>query len=507
MTTIPCPAPLTTDDIVAGDTAWVMAASALVLIMTPGLGFFYGGLVRNKNIVNTIMMSYVSMGVIGLVWILVGYSLSFGPGNVFIGDLSWGALRNVGYTPNFDYGATIPHIAHMNFQMMFGIITPALISGGVVERMKFKSYIVFIIVWSILVYDVLAHWLWAAWTVKNSDGTCTQHLGWLRAMGAIDFAGGMVIHVSSGFSALVAAAIVGKRKGYDPKQGTTPGNIPFVMLGAALLWFGWLGFNGGSAAAADGAAAVAVANTSIAAGVAFLTWLLLDAGIKKQPSAVGAATGSVIGLVAITPASGYIEPSYSIIVGAVSVLVSYGAMRTKKYLSLDDSLDVFWCHGVGGVSGSILTGLFATLDVNPTGENGAFYGNPRLLGIQLLAIVVTVALSCTITAIILFAIKKTIGLVIDSAAQDYGIDKGTHGEKNADLIEEVKIALDNMGATLRQGPVVATDAGSGTTVHFQAWRGTSANLTGSTNLNQSLNLNNLATSTASNTSNTSSISS
>eukprot|EP01112_Ceratiomyxa_fruticulosa_P010089 TRINITY_DN2658_c0_g1_i3.p1 TRINITY_DN2658_c0_g1~~TRINITY_DN2658_c0_g1_i3.p1 ORF type:complete len:498 (-),score=101.26 TRINITY_DN2658_c0_g1_i3:171-1664(-) len=424
---IPCPAPADYTSIDEGDTSWMLASSALVLLMTPGLGFFYGGLVRDKNVVNTIMLSYVAMAAVIIQWVFVGYSFAFGPGTAGFGSFRWGGLKDVGIDPNPDYGATVPHISFMNFQMMFAIITPALISGGIVERMKFSSFIIFVFLWSTICYDLLAHWMWSAWSQINDDGSCTYRMGWLRAMGAIDFAGGTVIHISSGFSALVAAAFVGKRKGFDPKEPHPAYNVPFVMLGAALLWFGWLGFNGGSAVAANGPAAIAVANSSIAAGAAFFTWLMLDAAVKKTPSAVGACSGAVVGLVVITPASGFIVPGYAIILGCVGAAIVYFAAKLKKYMPFDDSLDVFFVHGIGGVVGAFMTGLFATTDVNPYGSNGAFYGNPILLGYQVLAIVMSITVSLFGTAGILLILKFTIGLRASGSTEEDGLD-AIHGE-------------------------------------------------------------------------------
>eukprot|EP01112_Ceratiomyxa_fruticulosa_P021981 TRINITY_DN792_c0_g2_i3.p1 TRINITY_DN792_c0_g2~~TRINITY_DN792_c0_g2_i3.p1 ORF type:complete len:488 (-),score=83.64 TRINITY_DN792_c0_g2_i3:177-1640(-) len=462
---VPCPKSPSVDDIDPGDTAWLVFASALVLLMTPGLAFFYGGLVKSKNILNTLMLSFSAMGLIVLHWVLFGYSFAFAPGSSIFGSFKWGGLYKVGVLPSVDYGPTIPHIAHMNFELMFAIITPALISGGIVERVKFKSYIIFIFLWSTFVYDTMVHWMWSTWTEYRSDGTCYQHNGWLRDFGALDYAGGMVIHVSSGFSALVAAAMVGKRVGYDPKNAPIPGNVPFVLLGSALLWFGWLGFNGGSAGksgGANGIAAIALANTSISGAVAFLTWLLVDVAIRKQPSAVGAATGAIIGLVCVTPASGFIDPAYAIIFGFVGAGLSYLSMRLKKVIKLDDSLDVFYCHGVGGMVGSFMTGLFA----NGDGGVGAFFGNPKQIGIQVAAILITIALSTILTALILLVLKKTIGLTLDSHIIEQGIDQQVHGEKHS-MEDDIKEALSQL--TVQEALPELTNALPTGPIHYRPW--------------------------------------
>lgn len=433
LNTKPCPKPATNADINEGDTAWIMISSALVLLMTPGLAFFYGGLVRKKNVVNTLMMSYVAMGVIMIHYVLVGYTFSFGPGDEGFGNFKWGGLKDVGMTPNADYAPTIPHIAYMNFQMMFAVITPALISGGVVERINFRSYILFIIIWTTLIYDPLSHWMWSGFSHYKDDGTCEYRMGWLRAIGSLDFAGGTVIHISAGFSALIASYIVGKRTGYNPEQGISPNNVPFVLLGAGLLWFGWIGFNGGSALFAGGSAALAVTNTSISAASGFLTWLTLESVTEKKPSAVGAATGAVIGMVAMTPGSGYVLPGFALLFGTIAALFCYTCIKFKKYFRVDDSLDVFFCHGIGGITGTLMTGLFATKEANPDGENGAFYGNAKLFAYQLLAVVVAVALSCTGTAVILLIFKYTpIGLRTDEKWEEEGMDMSTHKEEAFD---------------------------------------------------------------------------
>eukprot|EP01114_Cavostelium_apophysatum_P019129 TRINITY_DN6072_c0_g1_i1.p1 TRINITY_DN6072_c0_g1~~TRINITY_DN6072_c0_g1_i1.p1 ORF type:complete len:551 (+),score=120.57 TRINITY_DN6072_c0_g1_i1:106-1653(+) len=455
-----CPPIATVADLKDGDTAWVIAASALVLLMTPGLAFFYGGLVRKKNVVNTLMMSYVAMGVIMIHWAFCGYSFAFGPGGKGFGSFKWGGLRHVGGAPNPDYSATIPHLAYSNYQMMFAVITPALISGGVVERMHFRSYILYIIIWTTVVYDPLAHWLWSSWSDRKDDGTCEFKMGWLKDMGAIDFAGGMVVHTSSGFSALIASYIVGKRRGLDPQQGVQPSNVPFVLLGAGLLWFGWLGFNGGSSLAADAIAINAAMSTSLAAAAGFLTWMMLDSITGRKPSAVGAATGSVIGLIGITPGAGYVFPGFSILFGFFSVIFAYGSIRLKGLLRVDDSLDVFFCHGVGGAVGTLMTGLFATKQINPNGPDGAFYGNPKQFGLQLLAVVVTIGLSTIATAIVLLVFKYTpIGLRTNAKWEEDGMDATIHKEEAFEEVamERMKLALNRR--TTATGKLGTEDAG------------------------------------------------
>lgn len=325
----------------SGDTAWVLVSSALVMIMTPALGLFYGGMVRKKNALSTIMFSFVILALISVQWVLYGYSLSFGPdvGHV-IGNLNWLGLNGVGQDPNADYAATIPALAYMIFQAMFAIITVALISGAFVERIKFKAFLVFSLLWATLVYDPIAHWVWGVG-------------GFLRNMGALDFAGGTVVHISSGVSALAIAFVIGKRKGFG-KQAMEPHNIPMVVLGAALLWFGWFGFNGGSAVASNGLATSAFVVTNTAAAAAALTWTLLS-WYHKRPSVLGAATGGVVGLVAITPASGYVTPMAAIVIGVVGAIISYYAMLFRSRQNVDDSLDVWACHGLGGTWGAIAT--------------------------------------------------------------------------------------------------------------------------------------------------------
>src|SRR6266568_3340212 len=348
------------NNISAGDTAWLLASAALVMLMTPALGFFYGGLVRRKNVLATIMHSFFILCLISVQWVLWGYTLAFGPdiGGI-IGGLDWAALRGVGQEPG-PYAPTVPHEANMVFQMMFAVITPALITGAFAERKRFKAFVVFSLLWATFVYDPLAHWVWGAG-------------GWLHNMGALDFAGGTVVHISSGVSALVAARMLGPRKDFK-RTPIVPHNVPLVLLGAGLLWFGWFGFNAGSALAANGLAALAFTNTNTAAATALITWVGLDLARTGKATAVGAATGLVVGLVGITPAAGYITVPASLAVGALAALVSYSAIQIDRKTRLDDSLDVFSCHGLAGMAGALLTGVFATKVANPAGGDGWLAG-------------------------------------------------------------------------------------------------------------------------------------
>lgn len=393
----------------AGSTAWILASAALVLLMTPGLAFFYGGLVRGGNALNTMMMSLIAMGVVAVQWALFGYSLSFGDGNGFIGGFEFVGLAGVGLEAQADTG--IPQLAFMVFQMMFAVITPALISGAVVERMKFGAYVAFIVAWATLVYDPLCHWVWGG--------------GWIGEMGALDFAGGTVVHISAGASALVAALMLGRRKtGHN-----RPHNVPFVLLGASLLWFGWFGFNGGSALAADGIAALAFVTTNLAAAAAMVTFCALEALREGRPSAVGAATGAVAGLVTITPAAGFVTPMGALAMGTVGAGIAFAVLQVIDKERVDDSLDVFACHGVSGIVGSVLTGVFATTTVNPAGADGLLYGGGwSLLGVQTVSVLAAGAFAAVMTAGILVALKATIGLRADEDAEFEGLDSRAHGE-------------------------------------------------------------------------------
>ncbi len=399
----------------SGDTAWVLGSAALVMIMTPALGLFYGGMVRKKNALSTIMFSFAILALISVQWVLFGYSLAFGPDvGGLIGNLNWLGLNGVGQDPNADYAATIPALAYMIFQAMFAIITVALISGAFVERIKFKAFMVFSLLWATLVYDPIAHWVWGVG-------------GWLRNMGALDFAGGTVVHISSGVSALAIAFVIGSRKGFG-KQAMEPHNIPMVVLGAALLWFGWFGFNGGSAVASNGLATSAFVVTNTAAAAAALMWTLLS-WYHKRPSVLGAATGGVVGLVAITPASGFVTPMAAIIIGAVGATISYYAMLFRSKQNVDDSLDVWACHGLGGTWGAIATGIFATVAVNSAGANGLIYGNPGLVVTQLIAVGVTWVYAFVMTVVIAKVVDATIGLRVGDDEESVGLDISQHAEK------------------------------------------------------------------------------
>jgi Amt family ammonium transporter len=399
----------------AGDTAWVLMSSALVLLMTVGLAFFYGGLVRPKSALNTMMMSVVALGLVGVQWVLVGYSFAFAPGSGWIGGLAWAGLRGVGLDPHPAYGATIPQQAHAMFQGMFAIITPALISGAIVERMRFRAYAVFILLWATLIYDPLARWVWG-------QG------GWLATRGAIDFAGGTVVHISAGVSALVAAWMLGPRNDYR-RAALVPHNVPLVLMGAGLLWFGWFGFNAGSALAANGVAALAFTNTNTAAATALVVWALLDLRRTGKVTAVGAATGAVVGLVGITPAAGYVGPVAAIAIGAFCPLVSYTAMQLRSHGTVDDSLDVFSCHGLAGITGALLTGVFAAKMWNPAGADGVLAGNWSQLGNQALAVVVAAAFAGLGTAGIIKLIEVTIGVRATVHDELSGLDLSEHGEE------------------------------------------------------------------------------
>jgi len=399
----------------AGDTAWVLSSSALVLLMTVGLAFFYGGLVRTKNALNTMMMSVVALGVIGVQWVLVGYSIAFGHGNAWFGGFAWLGFRGVGIEPDPAYAATIPLQAHAMFQGMFAIITPALISGAIVERMRFRAYVAFLVLWATLIYDPLAHWVWGAG-------------GWLQQRGALDFAGGTVVHISAGVSALVAAWMLGARKDFR-RVPLAPHSVPLVLLGAGLLWFGWFGFNAGSALAANGLAALAFVNTNNGAAAALVTWALLDLIRTGKITAVGAATGLVVGLVGITPAAGYVSTLAALAIGALSACVSYTAIQIRSRTRLDDALDVFSCHGLAGTAGALLTGVFASKLINPAGADGLLAGNAGQVAVQLLAVTATVAFAAIGTAVILKLVQATLGARAGVRTEMTGLDLSEHGEE------------------------------------------------------------------------------
>jgi Amt family ammonium transporter len=408
----------------SGDTAWVLMSTALVLLMTmPGLAFFYGGLVRRKNVLSILMQCFIILCVISLQWILFGYSLAFGPDfHGIIGKLDWAGLRGVGTLPNADYAATIPHSVFMIFQCMFAVITPALIIGAYAERVKFSAFLLFTILWATFVYDPLAHWVW---------GTG----GWLKNLGALDFAGGIVVHVSSGISALVLAIMLGKRVGYNHRP-IRPHNLPFTVLGAALLWFGWFGFNAGSALAADGIAANAFIMTNTATAAAGLTWALIEWWHNGTPTILGVATGAVAGLVAITPACGFVNPMNAIFIGMIVALVCYLAVAViKSKLGYDDSLDAFGVHGVGGMWGTIATGLFAEKAVNAAGNNGLFFGNANQFLVQGMLVIVTIVFAVTMTWIIFKIVDVVIGMRVEEKNEIVGLDLTQQSEAAYTVIE------------------------------------------------------------------------
>ncbi len=409
----------------SGDTAWVITATALVLMMTPALGFFYGGMVRKKNILSTLNLSFIVMGLISVQWVLWGYTLAFGASsNGFIGGLNFLGLAGVGEQPNPVYAPTIPHLAFAAYQMMFAVITPALITGAFVERVRFKTFLLFVILWATLIYAPVAHWVWAATDAGNGQ----MVYGWLRGLGALDFAGGTVVHITAGFSALAFALIIRSRRWFGSGIVIEPHNIPFTVLGAGLLWVGWFGFNGGSALAANGLAVTAVVNTNTAAAAAGLVWMLLSWSDSK-PGVLGFATGVVVGLVAITPAAGFVTPLSALIIGAVAAPVSYQAIKFRQRCKLDESLDVWACHGMGGVTGALLTGLFATKAVNPAGADGLFYGNPSQFLIQLVGVVVAALFAFVLTYVIAKALDVTMGLSVSPAEEEVGLDISEHGER------------------------------------------------------------------------------
>jgi Amt family ammonium transporter len=403
-------------EINTGDTAWVLASAALVMLMTPALGFFYGGLVRGKNVLATLMHSFFMLCLISVVWVLWGYSLAFGPDNWgIIGNFDWIGFKDVSLDPNVDYAPTIPHSAFAVFQMMFAVITPALITGAFAERKRFKAFVIFSLLWSTLVYAPIAHSVWAVG-------------GWLRDYGALDFAGGTVVHISSGVSALVCALVLGKRVGFGSDK-MEPHNLPFTVLGGAVLWFGWFGFNAGSALAANGLAANAFVATNTAAAAGGLAWMTVSWIRHGRPSVLGAVAGAVAGLVGITPAAGFVSPASSILIGlGAGVLCSIAVDLLKSHLGIDDALDVFAVHGIGGIWGALATGLFADASYNNYGADGLFYGDAGQFVKQLAAVAVVIAFAGAATFIILKAIDLTVGLRVPEEEEVLGLDSSQHGE-------------------------------------------------------------------------------
>lgn len=408
----------------SGDTAWILVSTALVMFMTaPGLALFYGGLVRRKNVLATMMQSFFVLCLISIQWVLFGYSLSFGPDKGhFIGSLAWLGLKGVGLAPNPDYAATIPHLLFAVYQMMFAVITPALITGAFAERMKFSSYAVFTLLWATLVYDPVCHWVWGAG-------------GWLRNMGALDFAGGTVVHVSSGISALVCALYLGKRRGYG-REPMPPHNLPLTIIGAAMLWFGWFGFNAGSALAANETAVYAFLATNSAAAAAALAWMFIEWKAIGKPTLLGGATGAVAGLVAVTPAAGFVSPLSAILIGIIVGIVCYISVAVVKLkLAYDDSLDAFGVHGVGGTVGALITGLFAQKIINAAGNNGLFFGNPSQFVTQAIGVIATMAYSIAVTFVLLRVIEATMGLRVNDDEEVVGLDITQHEESAYTLLD------------------------------------------------------------------------
>jgi Amt family ammonium transporter len=399
-------------EINGADTVWMLISTALVLLMTPALAFFYGGLVRSKNMLNTMMMCIIAMGFITVTWAIMGYSLAFGTGNPWIGDTSMALLHSIGIEPN----GTIPAVLFMAYQATFAIITPALICGAIVERMRFAPYILFITLWSLIVYSPVCHWVWAP-------------TGWLFTLGALDFAGGTVVHINAGVAACVAAIVVGRRKDYG-QQALLPHNVPFVLLGAGLLWFGWFGFNAGSALKADGLTAYAFVNTFLAPAGALVVWSLLDLMRNGKITGVGAATGIVVGLVAITPAAGFVAPIYGLAIGAIAAAPSYLAILWRSRTRMDDSLDVVAAHGLGGITGAILTGVFCQKAINPAGADGLMFGNPGQVTKQLIAILATILFSGTLSFLLLKLIGLLTPLRVSQHGEASGMDTSQHGEES-----------------------------------------------------------------------------
>jgi ammonium transporter, Amt family len=394
---------------IGADVAWMLVSTALVLLMTPALGFFYGGLVRSKNALNTLMMSIAALGFVGVAWALLGYSLAFAPGTTVLGGLKFAMLNNVG----LEAQGTIPHLLFMAYQGTFAIITAALVSGAVVERMRFPAFLAFLTLWSLVVYAPVAHWVWGG--------------GWLAQMGALDFAGGTVVHVNAGAAAIVAALVLGPRRDYA-RQAFLPHNVAFTVLGAGLLWFGWFGFNAGSALAANGPAALAFVNTLLTPSAGLLVWTLLDLARSGKATAVGAATGIVVGLVAITPAAGFVGPLAAMGLGAIAVIPSYYALLWRTRTRLDDSLDVAAAHGLGGTVGALLTGILASKAWNGT-VDGALFGNPKQLGIQALGVLGAFAYSAVATVAILKLIALVTPLRATAREEGLGLDVSQHGEE------------------------------------------------------------------------------
>ena len=400
----------------SGDTAWILISSALVMLMTPGVALFYGGMVRKKNVLSTMMMSFSALAAVGIIWVLYGYSLSFGPDKAgLIGGLDWIGLRQVGQEPSAVYATTVPHLAFMIFQAMFAIITIALITGAVVERMKFSAIMVFPILWLTVVYCPVAHWVWG-------DG------GWLSRLGALDFAGGTVVHIAAGVSALSLAKLLGPRKGFIDGEPMEPHSIPMVVLGAGLLWFGWFGFNAGSALTSGGLAASAFVATNISAAAAASTWMILS-WLHRRPTLLGTATGVVAGLVAITPAAGFVSPMAGIPIGIVAAVMCYYCMIFRLRWGIDESLDVWAVHGMGGTWGALATGIFATVAVNPSGADGLLFGNAIQFAKQFAGVAAVWVFAYVATWILGKLVDATMGLRVSRTEETLGLDISQHGER------------------------------------------------------------------------------
>jgi len=398
----------------AGDTAWVLISTALVILMTPAVGFFYGGMVRKKNILSTVMMCFAVLIVLSLQWFILGFTLAFAPSvRGIIGRLDWLGLIGVGAAPNAAYAATIPFLAFMIFQGAFAIIAPALIVGAFVERIRFSTFLFFSLLWTTIVYDPIAHWVWSS-------------AGWLKGLGALDFAGGLVVHITAGFSALAIALVIGKRIGYG-KDNMEPSNIPLVLLGAVLLWFGWFGFNGGSALAANDLAVSAFVATNASAAAAAAVWMILS-WMQRRPSVLGVATGAIVGLAAITPASGYVSPLSAMFIGAIASLIAYYVIWLRMKLRIDESLDVFACHGMGSFWGVIAIGLFASKTINAAGADGWFFGGAHQFWIQLFAACLVAFFSFAVTYIIAKVIDGLVGLRVKENEELVGLDISQHAE-------------------------------------------------------------------------------
>src|SRR5688572_11852500 len=424
--------------IVGADTAWILISTALVLLMTPGVAFFYGGLVRAKNALNTLMMCFAAFGVCGVVWALVGYSFAFGTGGDYLGGLDFIALRGVG----LEAKGTIPHILFMAFQCSFAVVTATLIAGAVVDRMRFGPYLAFIALWTVVVYAPIAHWVWGG--------------GWLSKMGVLDFAGGTVVHINAGVAALVAAIVVGKRKDFG-RQAMLPHNVPFALLGAALLYFGWFGFNAGSALSASAGAGQAFATTMLAPMAALVVWIVLDYTRTKRATAVGAATAIVVGLVVITPAAGFVSPQSALAMGALGAIPSYYAIMWRSRTRLDDSLDVLAGHGVGGISGALLVGVFA--DAAWGGTSGLLHGNAGQVLKQTIGVVATIAYSALMSFVILKAIGMVSALAADAKAQGRGMDITQHGEEAYSNGEGALLVLESAEPAAVARPAKVATAG------------------------------------------------